>query len=61
MIPEGGEYPERKLEVAGTVTAFIGKSGVKVRITDEMLRYSQYDVMSMNKISDIFKSHMRAQ
>lgn len=41
-IPEGGEYPERKLEVAGTVTAFIGKSGVKVRITDEMLRYSQY-------------------
>jgi len=47
-IPEGGEYPERKLEVAGTVTAFIGKSGVKVRITDEMLRYSQYDVMSMH-------------
>jgi hypothetical protein len=47
-IPEGGEYPERKLEVAGTVTAFIGKSGVKVRITDEMLRYSQYDVMGMH-------------
>jgi len=47
-IPEGGEYPERKLEFAGTVTAFIGKSGVKVRITDEMLRYSQYDVMSMH-------------
>lgn len=47
-IPEGGEYPERKLEVAGTVTAFIGKSGVKVRITDEMLRYSQYDVMNMH-------------
>lgn len=47
-IPEGGEYPERKLELAGTVTAFIGKSGVKVRITDEMLRYSQYDVMSMH-------------
>lgn len=47
-IPEGGEYPERKLEYAGTVTAFIGKSGVKVRITDEMLRYSQYDIMSMH-------------
>ena len=47
-IPEGGEYPERKLELAGTVTAFIGKSGVKVRITDEMLRYSQYDVMNMH-------------
>lgn len=47
-IPEGGEYPERKLEFAGTVTAFIGKSGVKVRITDEMLRYSQYDVMGMH-------------
>lgn len=30
------------------MTAFIGKSGVKVRITDEMLRYSQYDVMGMH-------------
>lgn len=45
-IPEGGEYPERELELAGEVTATIGKSGVAVKMTDEMLRFSQFDVMS---------------
>ena len=54
-IAEGAEYPERKLEVAGTVTAFIGKSGVKVRITEEMLRYSQY--VSAAHISDVMVKH----
>jgi len=47
-IPEGGEYPEQKLTMAGTVIAKIGKSGVAVKFTEEMLRYSQYDVMSMH-------------
>ena len=47
-IAEGQEYPEQKLQFAGTVTAKIGKSGVKVKFTEEMLRYSQYDVMSMH-------------
>lgn len=47
-IPPGGEYPEQTMEFAGYVTANIGKSGLKVRITDEMLRYSMYDVMSMH-------------
>ena len=47
-IPEGGEYPERSLEFAGQVVATIGKSGVAVKMTEEMIRYSLYDVMSMH-------------
>jgi HK97 family phage major capsid protein len=47
-IPEGGEYPERSLEFAGQVVATIGKSGVAVKMTDEMIRYSMFDVMSMH-------------
>jgi hypothetical protein len=48
-IPEGGEYPERSLQMGGsTVTATIGKSGVAVKVTDEMIRYSQFDVIGMH-------------
>lgn len=47
-IPEGGEYPERTMEMAGQVEATIGKSGVAIKISEEMVRYSQYDVMSMH-------------
>lgn len=48
-IAEGQEYPEQTLQVgAGTVTANIGKSGVAVKVTDEMLRYSQFDVIGMH-------------
>lgn len=47
-IQEGGEYPERSLEFAGQVVATIGKSGVAVKMTEEMIRYSLYDVMSMH-------------
>ena len=48
-IPEGGEYPERSLQMGGsTVTANIGKSGVAVKVTDEMIRYSQFDVIGMH-------------
>jgi len=47
-IPEGGEYPERSLEFAGQVVATIGKSGVAVKFSEEMIRYSLYDVMSMH-------------
>ncbi len=50
-IAEGGEYPEASLEFAGQVSAKIGKSGIAVKITEEMIRYSMYDVMAM---------HMRA-
>ncbi len=48
FIPEGGEYPERRIEWAGSVTATIGKHGLAVKMTDEMIRYSQWDVMSMH-------------
>lgn len=47
-IPEGGEYPERRLEFAGEVVAAIGKSGVAVKMTEEMIRYSQFDIMAMH-------------
>lgn len=47
-IPPGGEYPEQSMEFAGYVTAKIGKSGLKVRITEEMIRYSMFDVMTMH-------------
>lgn len=42
------EYPERALEFGGQVVAKIGKVGVAVRFTDEMLRYSLWDVMTMH-------------
>lgn len=48
-IAEGQEYPERSLPMGGaTVTATIGKSGVAVKVTDEMIRYSQFDVIGMH-------------
>ena len=47
-IPEGGEYPERSLEFAGQVVATIGKSGVAIKMTEEMIRYSLFDVMGMH-------------
>jgi len=47
-IAEGSEYPERSMELAGHVTATIGKSGVAIKISEEMVRYSQFDVMSMH-------------
>lgn len=48
-IAEGQEYPERQLQMGGaTVTASIGKSGVAVKVTDEMIKYSQFDVIGMH-------------
>lgn len=48
-IAEGQEYPERDLNMGGaTVTATIGKSGLAVKITEEMIRYSQFDVIGMH-------------
>lgn len=47
-IGEGQEYPELAgPRFAGTVTVKMGKSAGAVRVTEEMLRYSQWDVMSM--------------
>lgn len=48
-IAEGQEYPERSLQMGGsTVTATIGKSGIAVKVTEEMIRYSQFDVIGMH-------------
>lgn len=47
-IPERGEYPEGKLQFQGQITAKIGKHGIKVSMTEEMIKYSQMDVWGMN-------------
>ena len=48
-IAEGQEYPETSLQMGGsTVTATIGKSGLAVKVTEEMVRYSQFDVIGMH-------------
>jgi len=47
-IPEGGEYPEHQPNLGGaTVTANIGKVGMAFGFTEEMLRYSQFDLMGL--------------
>jgi len=47
-IAEGGEYPEQRLEFSGEVTTKIGKSGIAIKMTEEMIRYSQWDIMRMH-------------
>jgi len=48
-IGEGQEYPEQSWGMGGaSVTASIGKSGIAVRVTDEMVRYSQFDVIGLS-------------
>lgn len=48
-IAEGMEYPERSVQMGGsTVTASIGKSGLAVKVTEEMIRYSQFDVIGIH-------------
>jgi hypothetical protein len=48
-VPEGGTYPENFFQVGGALqTAYIGKSGIQASFTDEALRYSTWDIFSMN-------------
>jgi hypothetical protein len=48
-IAEGMEYPEQTMNTAaGTVVANIGKSGIAIKVTDEMIRYSQFDIIGMH-------------
>ena len=48
-MADGQEYPEFGLQVgAGTATAMVGKSGLALKVTEEMIRYSQWDVLSMH-------------
>lgn len=44
-IPFGGEYPERSIEIAGYIKATIGKVGLKIPFSDEMIKFSEFDVM----------------
>lgn len=48
-IAEGQEYPEFGIQVgSGTVTANIGKAGLACKFTEEMIKYSQWDVIGMH-------------
>lgn len=48
-ISEAQEYPEKQLQIGGgTVTANIGKVGVACAVTEEMVRYSNWDVIGMH-------------
>jgi len=48
-IPEAGPYPERTLQIGpGSITVDVGKSGVAVKITEEMRRYSRFDVLALH-------------
>lgn len=47
-IPEGGTYPEVMIQIGGALqTVYIGKSGLAASFTDEALRYSTWDLMSL--------------
>lgn len=48
-IPEHGTYPEVMFQLGGAMqTAWIGKSGLAASFTDEALRYTTWDIFSMN-------------
>lgn len=48
-IPEAGEYPERTLQIApGSITVDVGKSGIAIKITEEMRRYSRIDIVNLH-------------
>ena len=46
-VSEAGEYNELTTEFAGFITAIIGKQGIKVSVTDEVIRYSVIDIYNL--------------
>jgi hypothetical protein len=47
-IAEGQEYPEQTPNMGGaSVTAKIGKSGLAIRLTEEMIERSQFDIIGL--------------
>tara|TARA_R110002020_G_scaffold268819_4_gene484147 strand:- start:23947 stop:25242 length:1296 start_codon:yes stop_codon:yes gene_type:complete len=47
-VAEGQAYPEVQLQIGGaTVTATINKSGLAFKFTDEVIRYSQWDILGL--------------
>lgn len=48
-IGEGGTYPESFFQLGGGLqTAYIGKCGIQASFSDEALKYSTWDIFSMN-------------
>jgi hypothetical protein len=48
-LAEGQTYNEQSLNVApGSITINVGKTGIMFKITEEMQKYSQYDIMNMH-------------
>jgi hypothetical protein len=48
-VSEHGTYPEVMFDIGGgTQVAYVGKSGIACSFTDEALRYSTWDIMSLN-------------
>lgn len=46
-IGPAGSYPEGSIEASGITTAKIGKVGLAFKISDEVLRYSAYDIANL--------------
>lgn len=48
-LAEGQAYPEQQLNVApGTMTVTVGKTGLAFKISEEMRRHSQFDVINLH-------------
>ena len=48
-LGEDQAYPEQTLNIApGSMTVNVGKTGLAFRITEEMIRYSQFDLINMH-------------
>ncbi|RLC15059.1 MAG: hypothetical protein DRI24_11925 [Deltaproteobacteria bacterium] len=51
-IGEAQAYPERQLQIGpGTMTASTGKSGLMIRLTEEMRQDSQFDLINMHVVA----------
>jgi hypothetical protein len=48
-LAQGQTYPEQQLQISpGSITINVGKTGLAFKITEEMQRYSQFDVINMH-------------
>lgn len=48
-LAEGQAYPEQQLNIApGTMVVTIGKSGLAFKISEEMRRYSRFDIINLH-------------
>jgi hypothetical protein len=47
-VSAGGEYPSRSMELGGYIIADVGKVGIRVPISDEMIKNSSFDLIAMH-------------